>query len=334
MARFVLPSLPLPIRIWRYSNWGGTIPPANVPDVSAMANLIPGRREIEQVTSGSAFILVDKLTDIRFSESGVFSFLPASDPDLVEVPSGSGRFYMVADVEKVGGGFANEHQEAQIIKQSPWGGGVAPSTWTIIQSLTQVFESVPGATVFNMAWPSDEGGNNLLVCAVAVPFGVTVTVSDSASGPFNQRAVASIGTLSLYLFDLLGSVGGISAVVTITLGAASPVTAAIAEISRGPGVPIFDMVATNTGHSKFPTVGPSAPTANDCQVVVGSFPPSLPNNWGTPPSPFTLIDTIDAIGVNHPAMQWAASLNDATAETPTLTGVLVLDYAAIISCYF
>lgn len=127
-----LPSMPLAISIWRFSNWAGVIPPANAADVESIANLTPGRRVFEQSIAPMSYLLLDKTTDIRFTESGIWSTWPAADPDLVEVPTGSARFYIVADVEGVGMGFANEHLEAAITKQSPWSGATPPFGGSIL----------------------------------------------------------------------------------------------------------------------------------------------------------------------------------------------------------
>lgn len=120
MASYTIPPMPLPISIWRYSTWAGTVPPVGGADVSGYGNLTPGRRVWIGETAGPSFLLVLAGLDIRFSESGVFTVLPTSDPDLVEVPTGSARYYTVADTEQLGMGFANWHQEAALLKTSPW----------------------------------------------------------------------------------------------------------------------------------------------------------------------------------------------------------------------
>jgi hypothetical protein len=84
-------------------------------------NLQAGRRiftapnleaTINDIFNGPAFLLVPALTDIRDLNQNV----PFND--IVEVPSGSGRWYGVAEVEDVGKGFPNEFRRAAICKIS------------------------------------------------------------------------------------------------------------------------------------------------------------------------------------------------------------------------
>lgn len=59
-------------------------------------------------TNGPTYLLLPALTDIRSFVQGI------ADPDYVEVPSGSGRWYGVAAVDDVGKGFPNEFRIAEI----------------------------------------------------------------------------------------------------------------------------------------------------------------------------------------------------------------------------
>src|SRR5690348_1186780 len=106
---FRLPYFPLTANVWHYSHWSGTVPPVLAPDLRPICNLVPGRRDFDFTQNLSSYLLLPKDTDIRFSESGVWSGAAPTDPDLVEVPAGSGRYYRVWDVERSGAGFANEH---------------------------------------------------------------------------------------------------------------------------------------------------------------------------------------------------------------------------------
>ena len=94
--------------------------------VSVLGNLAYGRR-VEQygyfgstaralAPSRQSLLLLPPLTDVR-------SFIQVNDPDMVEVPSGSGRWYQVGDVEDIGKGFVNEHRAAAIFQASSQYGG-------------------------------------------------------------------------------------------------------------------------------------------------------------------------------------------------------------------
>ncbi|KAL0630409.1 hypothetical protein Q9L58_010743, partial [Maublancomyces gigas] len=109
---FVLPSFNIVVNVWRVNGTGANYA---APDVTPIANLTPGRRVMQNLAGAGSFtnydqimeLLLPPLTDIRASWNGLL-------PDLVECPSGSGRFYNVIWVDDVGKGFANEHRIAQI----------------------------------------------------------------------------------------------------------------------------------------------------------------------------------------------------------------------------
>jgi hypothetical protein len=126
MANYVIPQMPLTIGVWRFSNWASTIPPANPPDSTYEANLTPGRRVFGSDVVSASFLLVLAADDIRFSEDGLQLPFSGVNPDLVEVPLGSGRYYTVVDTEYIGMGFANEHQGIVIEKTVPWPVGAPP----------------------------------------------------------------------------------------------------------------------------------------------------------------------------------------------------------------
>jgi hypothetical protein len=87
--------------------------------LSVMGNLAFGRRENPNNISGAVVpggnvvflmtLLLPALTDIRVA-------MQSTPPpmDVLEVPSGSGRWYGVLAVEDIGKGFANEHRCASI----------------------------------------------------------------------------------------------------------------------------------------------------------------------------------------------------------------------------
>lgn len=84
-------------------------------------NLAMGRRTAV-ITNGASqdggldglqpSLLLPPLTDIRDSSCG-------GEIDLVEVPAGSGRFYLAVNVDDIGKGFPNEHRCATLNKT--WG---------------------------------------------------------------------------------------------------------------------------------------------------------------------------------------------------------------------
>lgn len=90
-------------------------------------NLAMGRRIQQQLSAGfdSPFgwaapsLLVPALSDIRDEYCG-------GDSDLVEVPTGSGRWYDVSMVDDVGKGFPNEYRLAALRKVS---GSVYPGNF-------------------------------------------------------------------------------------------------------------------------------------------------------------------------------------------------------------
>lgn len=118
LPTFILPvdvySGPFLFRVFRFQTLG---------------NLALGRRAYPtDVVAGSPSVgswvpqtvplLLPKLTDVRDR-----SVTPT--PDMVEVPSGSGRWYVVVSVEDAGKGFANEHRVAYLLKASSAYGGVS-----------------------------------------------------------------------------------------------------------------------------------------------------------------------------------------------------------------
>ena len=122
MPVYTLPTFNLGVNIWRIAT---TVPPVGPPDVTALGNLSPGKRSTLAAISGSdvptgfdvfmmMYLLLPAGTDIRGG--------PQVDPaqDLVEVPAGSGRYYVVEYVDDVAKGFPNEHRFAVIFAANPW----------------------------------------------------------------------------------------------------------------------------------------------------------------------------------------------------------------------
>lgn len=106
---FRVPNFNLDVNLWRYPDvW------TDPPSLQFKANLARGERDYrgpQYPTSGTLMVsemmlLCPAGTDIRFE------FGPPNDPDLVEVPAGSGRYYQVVVVDDCAKGFANEYRFA------------------------------------------------------------------------------------------------------------------------------------------------------------------------------------------------------------------------------
>lgn len=107
---YSIPQMPLLFAVWSNADDPTTDPPR---DFDIPCNLGWGRRGLSSspgfVGSGTAPALAQLLvpagTDIRGMANQA-----ATDPDWVEVPQGSGRYYIVWQVDDIGKGFPNEHR--------------------------------------------------------------------------------------------------------------------------------------------------------------------------------------------------------------------------------
>lgn len=100
---FVLPNFNLNVNVWH-----GPVPNVSLPpDVVVKGNLAWGKRVNIGFGEGGATIslLLPALTDVRTPACYV-----GSGFDLVEVPAGTGRYYVVQNVDDIGKGFSNEHR--------------------------------------------------------------------------------------------------------------------------------------------------------------------------------------------------------------------------------
>jgi hypothetical protein len=111
---FVVPVMPLNVKIWRWSNWMGVIPPVSGPTLTSPANLACGSVGNFMIGNYGAIILLPAGTDIRWSESGTNAPGTFVDADLVEVDFQIHRFYRVGYVNDLGRGFSNYHRFAEI----------------------------------------------------------------------------------------------------------------------------------------------------------------------------------------------------------------------------
>lgn len=112
---FTLPDFNLVCDV--YAMPGGTWSTRALRTAGVACNLALGRR-VQQMTvdfpdsilgAAAPSLLLPPLTDVRDYACG-------GTADMVEVPSGSGRWYQVALVDDIGKGFANEHRIAWIYK--------------------------------------------------------------------------------------------------------------------------------------------------------------------------------------------------------------------------
>jgi hypothetical protein len=123
---FSVPTFNLPVNVF-----DGDIFPVVTPRLVTVGNLAMGRRQnwpnssdqfIGTVTSGQQpILLLPSGTDVRDASTG-------RQPDFIECPAGSGRFYQIGSVEDTGKGFPNEYRVATIFKifQSSQGTGSFP----------------------------------------------------------------------------------------------------------------------------------------------------------------------------------------------------------------
>jgi hypothetical protein len=112
---FQLPSFNL-----LYHVWSGTSPPPALPRLADMLGQLraPGRDysagETPPVTATPIWqLLAAKGTDLRDA-------VCITGEDIIEVPAGTGRFYVIKRVDDVARGFTNEYRLAYIIKRGPW----------------------------------------------------------------------------------------------------------------------------------------------------------------------------------------------------------------------
>jgi hypothetical protein len=315
MSRFRLPAFVAPISIWRSSNWGGTVPPTGPADVLSVANLTPGRRVFEESIGPVSYILIPKETDIRFSEGFSWTTWPASDPDLVEVPTGSGLYYTVGDVERVALGFANEHLEAAIVKASPWG-GTPPITMALVATAIQ-FASTPSGGSLAPAFSATPSAGDFLMCAVVTDATSVPTVFDSVNGSWTLVTSVAFGASStLYLFylpDTLAGVGGYD----VNNAGTSGISCLGFAFSGVSTLFVPDSVQSGTWSGTSVTAGPTVATGLDLQIAIAATPEHIVT-WGTVPSGWTLGNNINPGTAKYPGIALYFKLSDSGAYSPVI----------------
>lgn len=111
---FTTPTFNLPANIFRNWNYNATGLNPTVINATAFCNLQLGRK-VQSYTGGFHYALFPLLTDVRSWE-----FYPDGHGDVVEIPAGSGRFYVVTWVDDAAKGFTNEHRVAIVVHPKLW----------------------------------------------------------------------------------------------------------------------------------------------------------------------------------------------------------------------
>jgi hypothetical protein len=116
---FQLPNFNLLVNIWT-----NTLPPVfNPPRVAdARANMAWGKRVSSMSTGGtsSVGVIAQTMTLLLESTTDIRGYLSTTGYDIVEVPSGSGRYYNVYIADYIGYGFPNQHKAALIYQRQPF----------------------------------------------------------------------------------------------------------------------------------------------------------------------------------------------------------------------
>jgi len=110
---YITPNFNLTANVWRAGNAVG-----NPPDLVTDAQLRHTGKLTTPVDARTSYLepmmalLVPAGTDLRSPYQGW-------GPDNVEIPAGSGRYYICIGVDDVGKGFTNEHRCGYLMKNTP-----------------------------------------------------------------------------------------------------------------------------------------------------------------------------------------------------------------------
>jgi hypothetical protein len=117
MSSFAMPNFNLDAAVWH--NPGSYPPDYPPPDLTLKCNLANGRvshiLNVQQRTP-TAQVLIAGSSALFPANSDIRDAACFSNPDVVEIPHGSGRFYWVAYCDDIAKGFANEHRWAVLGK--------------------------------------------------------------------------------------------------------------------------------------------------------------------------------------------------------------------------
>lgn len=116
---FTAPQFNLTVNLWRWATWNNTVPPGVAPDAVVMAQLRLYKTAFIMSSGAVAFIRVALCLPMRTDVRGSLGWFTAlNQPDLVEAPAGTGRYYVVLGVDDVARGFANEYRIASLRQQA------------------------------------------------------------------------------------------------------------------------------------------------------------------------------------------------------------------------
>lgn len=106
MANYTPPVYNTPINIW-HDGTATTDPP----DVEATVNFAWDRRgHTDSIDPGAPENTIPFMTVLAPSDTDIRGYVnTGGSPDVIEVPAGSGRYYLVHYVDFIGMGFPNEH---------------------------------------------------------------------------------------------------------------------------------------------------------------------------------------------------------------------------------
>ena len=116
---FQLPNFNITVNIWTV----GMNPATTPPRVSgAPANLAWGKRVSTMSTggTGSAGVLVSTMTLLIESTCDIRGRQATGGSDTVEIPAGSGRYYVCETADYIGYGFPNQHKGAVVSQRFPF----------------------------------------------------------------------------------------------------------------------------------------------------------------------------------------------------------------------
>jgi hypothetical protein len=128
---FPSPTFNVLCNVWRWAAWTASYPPTvPVPSLTMMGNLAQGEKVVANAGALLQFLSVAKLSDIRdgFKEQLVTNNYRG---DVVEVPAGSGRYYVCVWVDDIAKGFANEYRRASLYPQSAISYAVSTPAWPV-----------------------------------------------------------------------------------------------------------------------------------------------------------------------------------------------------------
>lgn len=111
---FVLPTFNLTYNLWH----GPHVPPGDPPDDSGDCQLRGANHTAATVNptpelAAGAYALFPPGADIRDQNT-------LNGSDVIEIPAGSERYYLVLMVDDIAKGFTNEHRYAVLMKRGFW----------------------------------------------------------------------------------------------------------------------------------------------------------------------------------------------------------------------